>query len=163
MVTSITQVYSIDIAGSEAGGMTRFSGKKPFQHEIFSRHIDEIRNLLHALELRENSEGHENRPPVDIYETDGSLILEFELPGFRAEDISLTVNGTTLILEAYRPKEQAGSFVCLERGHGRYQHAIHLPCNFNICSLSAVYRRGVLRVTCPMITDLKVPIKEIRD
>ncbi len=143
--------------------MTRFSGKKPFQHEIFSRHIGEIRNLLHTLELREDSDGHENRPLVDIYETDGSIILEFELPGFRVEDISLTVNGMALVLEAFRPKEQTGQLVCLERGHGRFHHAVNLPCNFDACSLSAVYRRGVLRVTCPIITDRKVSIKEIVD
>lgn len=143
--------------------MSRFSGKKPFQEEIFTRHIGEIRSMLHALELRESAEGHENRPLVDMYETDGSIVLEFDLPGFREEDISLTLNGMNLVLEAFRPKEQSGRFVCLERSHGRFHHAVHLPGNFDACAISAVYRRGVLRVTCPMITDLKVPIKEIRD
>jgi HSP20 family protein len=143
--------------------MSRFSGKKPYHHEIFSRHIDEIRSLLHALELRDSDNGHENRPPVDIYETGGSIILEFDLPGFRPEDISLTVCGMNLVLEAQRPREQAECFACLERSHGRFHHAVHIPCSFDACSITAEYRRGVLRVTCPKINDRKVPIKEILD
>ncbi len=143
--------------------MSRFSGKKPFHQEIFSRHIGEIRSLLHALELGDSDDGRENRPAVDIYETSGAIILEFDLPGFRLEDISLTVCGLTLVLEAQRPSEQAECFACLERSHGRFHHAVHIPCSFDAGSISAEYRRGVLRVACPKINDRKVPIKEIID
>jgi HSP20 family protein len=143
--------------------MSRFSGKRPFHQEIFSRHVGEIRSLLHALELRESANEHENRPLADIYETDGTVVLEFDLPGFEVQDISLTVNAQTLVLEAYRPREQAGRFVCLERSHGRFHHAVHIPCNFDACSITAEYRRGVLRVTCPRISDRKIEIKERLD
>jgi HSP20 family protein len=146
--------------------MSRFSGKKPFHQDIFSRHIGEIRSLLHALELRDMHEGHENRPLVDMYETCDEVVLEFDLPGFLVEDISLSVCGLTLVLEAQRPREQSDAesrFVCLERSHGRFHHAVHIPCSFDPGAISAEYRRGVLRVVCPKINDLKVPIKEIVD
>jgi HSP20 family protein len=146
--------------------MSRFSGKKPFQQEIFSRHIGEIRSLLHALELRDIDDEHDNRPLVDVYETRDEIVLEFDLPGFRVEDVSLTVCGLTLVLEAQRPREQAETqarFLCLERSQGRFQHAVHIPCSFAPDSISAEYRRGVLRVICPKIIDRKVPIKEIVD
>jgi len=146
--------------------MSRFSGKKPFHQEIISRHIDEIRCLLHALELRDVDAEHGIRPLVDMYETCNEIVLEFDLPGFRIEDIRLTVCGLTLVLEAQRPREQAEAqacFLCLERSHGRFHHAVHIPCSFDPGSVSAEYRRGVLRVTCPKINDRKVPIKEIVD
>jgi HSP20 family protein len=146
--------------------MSRFSGKKPFHQDIFSRHIGEIRSLLHALELRDSHDEHENRPLVDLYETSTEIILEFDLPGFRVEEITLTVCGLTLILEAQKPREQAEAqarFLCLERSHGHFHHAVHIPCSFDPVSVSAEYRRGVLRVTCPKINDRKVPIKEIVD
>ena len=146
--------------------MSRFSGKKPFHQEILSRHIGEIRSLLHALELRDSADEHENRPLVDMYETNQGVVLEFDLPGFRIEDINLTVCGLTLVLEAQRPREQAEApacFLCLERSHGRFHHAVHIPCSFDPGSISAEYRRGVLRVVCPKIIDCKVHIKEIPD
>jgi HSP20 family protein len=146
--------------------MSRFSGNKPFQQEIFSRQIGEIRSLLHELELRDMEDEHENRPLMDIYETCDEIVLEIDLPGCRVEDICLTVSGPTLVLEAQRPREQAEAgdrFLCLERSHGRFHHAVHIPTSFNPGSISAEYRRGVLRVICPKINDRKVPIKEIAD
>lgn len=146
--------------------MSRFSGSKPLQQEVFSRHLAEIRSLLHELELRDCDDECETRPLTDIYETSDEIVLEFDLPGFKIEDITLTICGLTLVLEAQRPREQAEAqarFVCLERSQGCYHHAVHIPCSFDPGSVSAEYRRGVLRVVCAKINDRKVPIKEIID
>jgi HSP20 family protein len=142
--------------------MTRFSGKKPYQLEFFSRQVGEIRNLLHVLEMREGFDEAENRPRMDMYETGGGVVLEFDLPGFRVEDISLKVCGATLLLEAYKPPEQIeGSYICLERTFGDFRSAVQLPDDSNPCSITAEYRLGVLRVTCPKSEGMQVPIKEI--
>lgn len=146
--------------------MPRFSGKKPFQQEIFSRHVGEIRSLLHALELRDAFDEGENRPLVDMYETGESIVLEFDLPGFQRDEISLTMRGMTLVLNAHRPRDKADDtvrFVCIERSHGSFHHAVHIPVNVDPCSITAEYRRGVLRVTCQKNGDQQVPIKEILD
>lgn len=142
--------------------MPRFSGRKPYHREIFSRQVDEIRNLLHALEMRDGLEETENRPLLDIYETSEGVILEFDLPGFPVADINLKVCGLTLLLEAHKPREQNnGSLICMERSFGRFQHVVHIPGNIDPCSITAEYRMGVLRVICPKIGERKVPIKEI--
>jgi len=146
--------------------MPRFSGKKPFQQEIFSRQVGEIRSLLHALELRDAFDEGENRPQMDMYETQSEIVLEFDLPGFELSDITLTLCGMTIVLEALRPREQAegnAGYVCVERSFGRFHHAVHIPCSIDPNAVSAEYRLGVLRVICPKISDRSVPIKEIRD
>ena len=146
--------------------MSRFSGKKPFHQEIFSRNADEMRSLLHALELHDAGDEGENRPLMDMYENSLEIVLEFDLPGFRLADITLSVCGMTLVLDAQRPREQADAearFICLERSHGRFYHAVRLPGSFNPEAIVAEYRRGVLRVRCPKISDRNVPIKEILD
>ena len=142
--------------------MPRFSGRKPYHREIFSRHVDEIKSLLHALEMRDELEETGNRPLMDIYENGEGIILEFDLPGFRLEDICLKVNGLTLMLEAHKPREVVeGSLICMERSYGCFQHAVHIPGNIDPCSITASYRLGVLKVTCPKSSDRQVPIKEI--
>jgi HSP20 family protein len=146
--------------------MSRFSGKKPFQQEIFSRHVGEMRSLLHALELHDAGSEGENRPLLDMYENSNEIVLEFDLPGFRLEEIVLSVHGMTLVLDAQRPREQAeeaGHFICLERSHGRFHHVVRLPDSFSPESIHAEYRRGVLRVICQKISDRNVVIKEIVD
>ena len=142
--------------------MPRYSGKKPYSLEVFNRQVGEIKNLLHVLELRGGFEEGENRPRMDMYEDGAAVILEFDLPGFRLEDISLKICGVTLLLEAYRPREQAeGHFICMERGFGNFRYAVQIPCDSNPCSITAEYRLGVLRVVCPKSDGVQVPIKEI--
>lgn len=141
--------------------MPRFSGRKPFTQEIVSRHVGEMRSLLHALELRDSFEESETRPKMDMYETSGDIVIEFDLPGFTLDTISLKLNGLTLILDACKPREQnEGKFICVERSHGRFHHAVHIPGNVDPGAIRAEYRRGVLRVTCPKSCERLVPIKE---
>lgn len=142
--------------------MPRPPGRKPYHYEMFTQQIGEIRSLLHMLEMRDGLDDTANRPLVDIYETGDGVILEFDLPGFRLEDISLKVSGLSLVLDAYKPREVAdGGMICMERHFGRYHHAVHIPGNVDPCSITAEYRRGVLRVVCPKTGELQVPIKEI--
>ena len=144
--------------------MTRFSGRKSYHREIFSRQVGEIRSLLHALEMRDGLDDTQNRPLIDIYETGDGIILEFDLPGFNLADISLRISGFTLVLEALKSREQTeGCFICMERSYGHFHHAVHIPGNIDSRAITAQYRRGVLRVVCPKISDRQVPIKEIND
>lgn len=142
--------------------MPRFSCKKPYHWEIFSRQVEEVRNLLHVLEMREGMDEAENRPRMDMFETGEEIVLEFDLPGFNLEEISLTVSGVTLVLEAQKPREQIeGCFICLERRFGLFRYVVQIPGNISPCSITAEYRMGVLRVTCPKSDGMQVPIKEI--
>ena len=146
--------------------MPHFSRRQPFRQELFGRHLGDIRDLLDALELRDVFVEGENHPPVDMYETSNEVVLEFDLPGFRVEDICLTQHGSTLVLDAQRPREQAEdgtSYVCLERSYGRFHHALHIPGFIDTCAIKAEYRHGVLRVRYPKTGVRQVTIKEIKD
>ncbi len=142
--------------------MPRFSGRKPFTQEIFDRHVAEMRNLLHALELRDLFDDNETRPKMDMYETCQDIIIEFDLPGFTLDAIALKINGLTLSLDATKPKEQnEGTFICVERSHGHFHHSVHIPGNVDPTGIRAEYRRGVLRVICPKSNERLVPIREL--
>lgn len=139
--------------------MPRFTGRKPFTQEIFNRHVEEMRSLLHALELRDSFEDNETRPKTDMYETGQDIVLEFDLPGISLESLSLKMNGLTLILEACKPMEQyEGKYICVERSYGRFHHAVHIPGNIDPAAVRAEYRRGVLRVICPKCCERQIPI-----
>lgn len=143
--------------------MPKYTGRKLFQQEILDRHVGEIRSLLHVLELRDAFDEDGNRPKMDMYETGQAIVIEFDLPGFALEDVKLKICGLTMILEAYRPREQNdGKFICVERSHGNFHHAVLIPGNVDPCSIWAEYRLGVLRVVCPKSGERLVPIKEIK-
>jgi HSP20 family protein len=162
MITFAQTRTTRSIIPVSGASMSRFSPRKPFTQEIFSRHVGELRSLLHALELRDSFEDNENRPKMDMYETGQDVIIELDLPGICLEAISLKINGMTLILEAVKPREQyEGTFICVERSHGRFHHAVHIPGNVDPGAIRAEYRRGVLRVICPKCSERLVPIKEM--
>jgi HSP20 family protein len=162
MITFAQTRTTRSIIPVSGASMSRFSTRKPFTQEIFSRHVGELRSLLHALELRDSFEDNENRPKMDMYETGQDVIIELDLPGICLEAISLKINGMTLILEAVKPREQyEGTFICVERSHGRFHHAVHIPGNVDPGAIRAEYRRGVLRVICPKCSERLVPIKEM--
>jgi HSP20 family protein len=142
--------------------MTRFSGRKPFTQDLFNRHVDEMRRLLNALELRDSFEDNETRPKIDIYETGQDIVIEFDLPGFALDAISLKTSGLTLTLDASRPRDtNEGKFICVERGHGHFNHSVAIPGNIDPSLIRAEYRRGVLRVVCPKSRERSVPIQEL--
>ena len=104
----------------------------------------------------------ETRPQMDMYETAEEIVIEFDLPGFSLDAITLKISGLTLILEAYKPREQnEGKFICVERSHGHFHHTVQIPGNVDPGAIRAEYRMGVLRVTCPKSGERLVPIKEI--
>jgi HSP20 family protein len=149
------------ILSSAGADMPRFSGRKPFTQEIFNRHLNEMRALLHALELQHSFEDNETRPKVDIYETGQDIIIEFDLPGFALDAISLKLNGLMLILDASKPRDtNEGKFICVERNHGHFNHTVHIPGNVDPGMIQAEYHRGVLRVTCPKSSERLVPVRE---
>ena len=143
--------------------MPRYSGKKPFHHELFNRHVGEMRNLLHVLEMREGLDEGENRPRVDMYESAEEIVLEFDLPGFAPSDIKLRISGVTLVLDACKQREQVdGAYICMERNFGHFGCAIQIPGTIDASRMTAEYRLGVLKVKCPKCGDRLVPIKEIK-
>lgn len=145
--------------------MPRFT-RKPFQQEILSRHIGEMKTLLHALELTETLDEIDNRPVMDIYETADAIIIEFDLPGFAVEEIRLVIRGAVISLDAVRRCESNDEqlrYHCVERNHGAFRHSVMIPANFDPVSTVAEYSKGVLKITCPKIVDRRIPVKEIAD
>ena len=123
---------------------------------LFRQQINEIFNYLSAIELKENFGDHEYIPQLDIFETEESFIVEFELPGFAREDISLTICCSMLIVEGIKRQEPRPcdvNFICLERHFGRFCRTIEIPPTVDTNHATAKYEKGVLAVIFPKMRD----------
>jgi hypothetical protein len=77
--------------------------------------VGEIRNILHALEMRDHLDETENRPRMDMYENDTEVVMEFDLPGFNADENLLHLKGVTWNWRLTSPgKQEPGRFICME-------------------------------------------------
>lgn len=138
--------------------------KEPLEWlNLFRQQMDEIFRYLSTLEGREGLTEKEISPLVDIYETATSFVVEVELPGCQAKDITLSVCCSTLVVEAV-VREEAGpgvNYICLERSTGRFCRAIEIPPAVDLDRVKARCRRGLLTVQFPWCQDRKSHIREI--
>lgn len=88
-------------------------------------------------------------PQVDLYETDGEVVVLAELPGVAGEDFTLTVHEGRLVLEGRRPTPQGRDemrYLQMERRYGPFRRSILLPVKVEDDSISAKLTNGVLEV-----------------
>lgn len=91
-------------------------------------------------------------PSLDLYETEEAFILEADLPGVNEQEVSVTIEDDTLILQGRRAIEYVltqGNFYCHERRAGQFVRRLHLPTSVDQERLHAEFHTGVLRVTLP--------------
>ena len=98
-------------------------------------------------------------PPVNLYETEGALVLLVEIPGVVIEQLDLSVTEDSLTLEGERRLEcpEGATYVAQERQHGRFRRVVPLPQSVDAEKVKAEYTDGILTVTLP-----KAPAAEPR-
>ena len=106
--------------------------------------------------------GFESFGRTDIYEKDGKLVYETELPGVKKEDIDIRVEDGRLVItgEVKRTEEIAEeNYYRMGRRYGRFQRVFPLPEEIDDPKkIQAKFEDGILKVIVP----LKRPLREER-
>ncbi len=88
-------------------------------------------------------------PAVDVYESNGNIVLKAELPGVDKKDISVDVKGRILTLKGERSSDKEvkeDNYHRKERFYGKFQRAFTLPMEVDADKIKAEYKDGVLKV-----------------
>lgn len=145
--------------------MPRSGGNKPSFSGHYNRHLDEIRALTRALDQRLSAEDEGSlTAAMDVYETEHDLVLEFDLPGLRLEEIRLVQHGMVCVIQADKqsePPQEQVRYLCLERHFGRLRRTVRLPDMVDPTHIRAEYSRGVLRIICPKGRERRILVKEL--
>ena len=97
-------------------------------------------------------------PPVDICETEDSLVLKAELPGIRPDDVEIRVEDNTLHLKGERKFEKEvkdENVHQAERSYGTFSRSFVLPSSIDSDKVKAEYQNGVLTLTMPKREEVK--------
>ncbi len=89
-------------------------------------------------------------PPVDVFEKEGVLNLEFELPGLLKKDIGVEFNEGILTVSGDRRFREEGEgikFYSAERATGKFSRAFRIGEGFDPKTISASFKDGILYVT----------------
>ena len=92
---------------------------------------------------------------TDISDTGDAFVLECELPGFKKEDINISIEKDCLSINVERRldnEEKKNNLVRRERFYGSFSRSFDVT-GINTDSIEAKYEDGVLTLTLPRIAD----------
>ncbi len=95
-------------------------------------------------------------PAVDVSETDNSVTVTAEIPGMKPEDIDLSIENDTLVIQGEKKQEQRDekeNRLRVERSYGSFYRAVPLPCKCKEEDIKASFKNGVLSVEMPKETE----------
>jgi HSP20 family protein len=102
---------------------------------------------------------------TDIYEKDGKLVYETELPGVKKEDIEIKVEDGRLIISGEVKRDERierENYFRMGRHYGKFQRVFPLPEQADDPKkIKASFEDGILRVTVPLRESLKKKEKTI--
>lgn len=113
-----------------------------------------------AVEWTLTSSRRTFRPPFDVYETDGHIVIKVEVAGMREEEFSISVDGQFLKISGTRgdPTDKV-SYHRMEINYGDFRLDIRLPSAVDQTAIEASYDRGFLSVCVPRrAQQRRVPI-----
>jgi HSP20 family protein len=89
-------------------------------------------------------------PPVNLWEDEGHVYAEAELPGLKLEDLEISVSGgnqLTITGTRKAPEANGGVWHRQERGFGTFERTLGLPFPVDANRVEARLEHGVLKVT----------------
>jgi len=102
-------------------------------------------------------------PAVDIFETEGEIVVKAELPGMGRKDITLNLENNVLTLRGERRFEKETkeeNYHRIERSYGGFSRSFSIPSMVDEEKIRADYKDGVLSIVLPKKEQAKP--KQIR-
>ena len=97
--------------------------------------------------------------PLDVYETEDSVVLKAIVPGIKPEDLDVTITGDVLTIKGeFKPEEQTEkprNYIRQERRYGAFCRQLTLPAAIDTNSVSATFENGILTLDMPKREEVK--------
>jgi HSP20 family protein len=95
-------------------------------------------------------------PRLDVFEKEGMLIVNVELPGLKKEEVEVELDDGDLVIKGERQSEkevQDSAFYRTERIYGHFYRRVPLDFEVSPEEITATLTDGVLEVTLPLPSE----------
>jgi len=92
------------------------------------------------------------RPQLDIREAEKNYVIRVEVPGLKKDDIRITLDEDTLIIEGEKHEEKSreeDQYHYSECSYGSFRRVLSLPADAETEALKARFENGVLILSVP--------------
>ncbi len=121
--------------------------------EAMDRLFDDA--FTRPLNLRD---GGWSAPAIDMYQTDDEVVVKAALPGFKADEVQISVTGDMLTLKGEMKHEEDTkdkAWHIREQRWSSFERSITLPTDVKADKASADFENGILTVTLPKAEEVK--------
>jgi len=97
-------------------------------------------------------------PPTDIFEEADGIRIQLELPGLKPEDVTLTLENSTLTIRGEKKQvaeEKTTKGHRYERSYGAFERSFSLPSTVDPDKVNARFEHGVLTIMIPKAEKAK--------
>ncbi len=99
-------------------------------------------------------------PAVDVEETADAYVIKAEMPGFKEDDVKITVDKHVLHIsgsvdETEKENKDGRKYLIKERRHESFERSFSLPDGLDESAISAGFENGILTVTLPKTPEEK--------
>jgi len=97
-------------------------------------------------------------PPVDIVEGKDKIHLKVELPGFKEDQVNLTVEDGLLTIRGERKfnrENKDENYHRIERSYGTFVRSFTLPNSIEQTKIQATFSDGILNIEMPKREETK--------
>ncbi|MCF7822612.1 MAG: Hsp20/alpha crystallin family protein [Candidatus Marinimicrobia bacterium] len=89
------------------------------------------------------------RPAMDARELEQSYEINFSMPGFKKDEIHVSMNNNTLTVKGVhedKKAENGSNYLYREIAYGTFERSLYLPENVNGDKIEASYEDGILHL-----------------
>ena len=101
-------------------------------------------------------------PQYDVIEKDNEYTLEFMLPGFKKDSVSINVDDDTLFIEGERKVDENVKYNRKGSFYGKFKKSFTLPEDVEANNIDASFQDGILSIKLPKRSEKKVSKKSIK-
>jgi len=104
------------------------------------------------------TDGGRGQLPIDMYQTSNEVVVKATLPGFKPDEVDISVTGDTLNIKAEHKEEQEvkdEDYFYRERRYGSFMRSVSIPVQVKSDKAEAVFENGVLTLTLPKAEEIK--------
>lgn len=103
------------------------------------------------------------KPNVDVYQTDGAMVVAVELAGVDPDSIDISVSGRRLTVSGNRApivRRGARRIHHMEISHGPFELVLDLPSPVDVASTDATWSHGLLEIILPAPTAVRPTVNQ---
>jgi HSP20 family protein len=94
--------------------------------------------------------------PVDAYATDEAIVLKANVPGLKAEELNVMLEGDTLTIRGEIKAEDTNTrYLLRERMSGKFERVLTIHTPIESSKVEATFEKGVLTLTLPKAEESK--------